>query len=96
LLGIFNRTILLIENGLKPVWVFDGKPPTKKNGELDEKTQDQTVSHLEEIISGVNRKPCRSPQTTAKNHLYYQKITLGCHHHAEIDGHSSCPGTLLS
>jgi len=34
LLGIFNRTILLIENGIKPVWVFDGKPPTKKNGEL--------------------------------------------------------------
>lgn len=32
LLGIFNRTILLIENGIKPVWVFDGKPPTKKNG----------------------------------------------------------------
>lgn len=34
LLGLFNRTILLIENGIKPVWVFDGKPPTKKNGEL--------------------------------------------------------------
>lgn len=34
LLGLFNRTLLLIENGIKPVWVFDGKPPTKKNGEL--------------------------------------------------------------
>lgn len=34
LLGLFNRTILLVENGIKPVWVFDGKAPTKKNGEL--------------------------------------------------------------
>jgi flap endonuclease-1 len=32
LLGLFNRTLLLIENGIRPVWVFDGKPPTKKNG----------------------------------------------------------------
>jgi len=32
LLGLFNRTLLLIDNGIKPVWVFDGKPPTKKNG----------------------------------------------------------------
>jgi flap endonuclease-1 len=32
LLGLFNRTLLLIENGIKPVWVFDGKAPTKKNG----------------------------------------------------------------
>lgn len=34
LLGLFNRTLLLIENGIKPIWVFDGKAPTKKNGEL--------------------------------------------------------------
>ena len=34
MLGLFNRTLLLIENGIKPVWVFDGKPPTKKDGEL--------------------------------------------------------------
>jgi flap endonuclease-1 len=32
LLGLFNRTIVLIENGIKPVWVFDGKAPTRKNG----------------------------------------------------------------
>lgn len=34
LLGMMNRTIALLENGMKPVWVFDGKPPTKKNGEV--------------------------------------------------------------
>jgi flap endonuclease-1 len=30
LLGLFHRTILLIENGIKPIWVFDGKPPELK------------------------------------------------------------------
>jgi flap endonuclease-1 len=30
LLGIFNRTCQLMENGIKPVWVFDGTPPDIK------------------------------------------------------------------
>ena len=34
MLGIFNRTCALLEYGIKPVWVFDGKPPTKKDGEI--------------------------------------------------------------
>jgi flap endonuclease-1 len=34
LVGLFNRSIQFLENGIKPVWVFDGKPPTNKNGEL--------------------------------------------------------------
>jgi len=34
LVGLMNRTIMLIENGLKPVWVFDGKPPVLKGGEV--------------------------------------------------------------
>ncbi|KAG5184534.1 PIN domain-like protein [Tribonema minus] len=32
--GMFNRTIKLLTSGLKPVYVFDGKPPTLKGGEL--------------------------------------------------------------
>lgn len=34
LMGMFYRTIRLIENGIKPVYVFDGKPPDLKSGEL--------------------------------------------------------------
>ncbi|CAG8724529.1 2479_t:CDS:2, partial [Acaulospora morrowiae] len=34
LMGIFYRTIRMIENGIKPCYVFDGKPPTLKSGEL--------------------------------------------------------------
>lgn len=34
LMGIFYRTIRMVENGIKPVYVFDGKPPEMKSGEL--------------------------------------------------------------
>ncbi len=32
--GMFNRTIRMMEGGLKPLYVFDGKPPNMKSGEL--------------------------------------------------------------
>lgn len=32
--GMFNRTIRMMESGLKPCYVFDGKPPNMKSGEL--------------------------------------------------------------
>jgi flap endonuclease-1 len=34
LVGLFSRSIQFLENGIKPVWVFDGKPPKRKNGEV--------------------------------------------------------------
>lgn len=30
LVGLFHRTIQFLENGVKPIWVFDGKPPELK------------------------------------------------------------------
>ena len=33
LVGIFHRTIQYMENGIKPIWVFDGKPPDMKAAE---------------------------------------------------------------
>lgn len=32
--GMFNRTIKLMSSGVRPVYVFDGKPPPLKGGEL--------------------------------------------------------------
>jgi len=32
--GLFNRTIRFISEGIRPVYVFDGKPPEFKSGEL--------------------------------------------------------------
>ncbi len=33
--GLFYRTINLVENGIKPVYVFDGKPPEIKRKEIE-------------------------------------------------------------
>ena len=32
LMGFFYRTIRIVENGIKPAYVFDGKPPDLKSG----------------------------------------------------------------
>ncbi|KAL7565558.1 hypothetical protein ACA910_003830 [Epithemia clementina (nom. ined.)] len=35
--GMFNRTIRFLTEGIKPVFVFDGKPPNLKSGELQKR-----------------------------------------------------------
>lgn len=37
--GIFNRTIRFITEGIRPVYVFDGKPPQFKSGELTKRRE---------------------------------------------------------
>ncbi|XP_015429599.1 PREDICTED: flap endonuclease 1 [Dufourea novaeangliae] len=39
LMGTFYRTIRLVEQGVKPVYVFDGKPPNLKGGELAKRAE---------------------------------------------------------
>lgn len=39
LMGMFYRTIRLVDNGIKPVYVFDGKPPQLKSGELAKRAE---------------------------------------------------------
>jgi flap endonuclease-1 len=39
LMGMFYRTIRLMDNGIKPLYVFDGKPPTLKGGELQKRKE---------------------------------------------------------
>jgi hypothetical protein len=34
LMGMFYRTIRMVDNGIRPVYVFDGKPPDMKSGEV--------------------------------------------------------------
>lgn len=38
-MGTFYRTIRLVEHGMKPIYVFDGKPPNLKAGELDKRKE---------------------------------------------------------
>lgn len=36
---MFYRTIRMIDNGIKPVYVFDGKAPEMKSGELQKRSE---------------------------------------------------------
>lgn len=38
-MGMFYRTIRLMEQGIKPIYVFDGKPPNLKGGELAKRAE---------------------------------------------------------
>jgi len=53
--GMFNRTIRLLQAGVKPVYVFDGKPPAMKGGELAsraEKRRDAEAKLKEALKAG--------------------------------------------
>ena len=39
LVGLFYRTIQLMDHGVRLVWVFDGKAPLEKGGELSKRKE---------------------------------------------------------
>lgn len=53
---MFNRTIMLLEKGIKPCWVFDGKPPKFKSGELAKrkKAKDEAKEKADEALEAGN------------------------------------------
>jgi flap endonuclease-1 len=50
IMGMFYRTIRMVENGIKPLYVFDGAPPKRKSGELakrlDRRTEAEASAEL--------------------------------------------------
>ncbi|XP_050596054.1 flap endonuclease 1 isoform X2 [Bombus affinis] len=58
LMGTFYRTIRLVEQGIKPVYVFDGKPPDLKGGELAKRAErrDETQKLLQAAEEAGNAK----------------------------------------
>jgi flap endonuclease-1 len=39
IMGMFYRTLRMVDNGIKPLYVFDGQPPKLKSGELAKRFQ---------------------------------------------------------
>ena len=84
LMGMFYRTLRIIDNGIKPCYVFDGAPPTLKSGEvrwfkafvegLVSKTLRET-RRGDESLSGSqrNRYRGRSRQVQSKNCTRYKR-----------------------
>ena len=50
-MGMFYRTIRMMENGIKPVYVFDGKPPDMKSGEVAGDRDDDNYDMDFQIVS---------------------------------------------
>ncbi len=52
LVGMFHRTIQFLECGVKPIWVFDGKPPDLKNKTLEarKETKDKAVEDKKDAL----------------------------------------------
>ncbi|CRG83000.1 flap endonuclease-1 [Talaromyces islandicus] len=45
LMGMFYRTLRMVDNGIKPLYVFDGAPPKMKSGELAKRTARKREAH---------------------------------------------------
>ena len=56
LMGIFYRTLRMIDNGIKPVYVFDGKPPLLKSDELIKRSErrEEAGKNMEAAIKEDN------------------------------------------
>ncbi|CEP60940.1 multifunctional nuclease RAD27 LALA0_S02e03136g [Lachancea lanzarotensis] len=58
LMGIFYRTLRMIDNGIKPCYVFDGKPPILKSHELDKRSARRatTEEKLKEAVEEAEKQ----------------------------------------
>ncbi|OHS94785.1 XPG I-region family protein [Tritrichomonas foetus] len=56
--GLLSRTIYFVQNGIKPVYVFDGKPPEMKSGELQKRAEKRAEAEkqLESAIEQGNQE----------------------------------------
>ncbi len=59
--GLFYRTINLAEHGIKPVYVFDGKPPEIKYIEIErrKKVKSEAVKKYEEAVKRGDKEAAR-------------------------------------
>ena len=65
--GMFFRTARMLESGMKPVYIFDGKPPEAKREELNRRFEKRGDATEElENMKEVRFSPCRG--LLLKNH----------------------------
>lgn len=80
LMGMFYRTLRMIDNGIKPCYVFDGKPPVLKSHELGKRTarREETEKKLAEATDEAERmKQERRLVKVSREHNEEAKKLLG-------------------
>lgn len=72
--GMFNRTIRIMTGGVKPVYVFDGKPPQMKGGELAKRLarrakaeSDLAIAKAAEEVDDINKYSSRLVKVTRQH-----------------------------
>jgi flap endonuclease-1 len=79
--GLFYRTSNLIEMGLKPVYIFDGKPPALKAAEIERRKQSKahaTAEYEKAAIIGdiAKMRTYAQATTTMKDYMLEDSIKL--------------------
>ncbi|KAK4178577.1 putative DNA-repair protein rad2 [Triangularia setosa] len=81
LMGMFYRTLRMVDNGIKPLYVFDGAPPKLKSGELAKRFQRKQEAHegLEEAketgtAEEVEKFSRRTVRVTREHNQECQKL----------------------
>jgi len=81
LMGMFYRTLRIIDNGIKPLYVFDGAPPKLKSGELAKRFQRKATATegLEEAketgtAEDVEKFSRRTVRVTREHNAECQKL----------------------
>ena len=66
-MGLFGRSLTLLEQGIKPVWVFDGQPPQLKMEEITRRKafkQEAGEKVLEKLEEGQADQAAKQAQRT--------------------------------
>ncbi|KDN72092.1 putative XPG domain-containing protein [Colletotrichum sublineola] len=81
LMGLFYRTLRMVDNGIKPLYVFDGAPPKLKSGELAKRFQrkQEATAGLEEAketgtAEDVEKFSRRTVRVTREHNAECQKL----------------------
>lgn len=81
LMGMFYRTLRIVDNGIKPLYVFDGAPPKLKSGELAKRFQRKSEAqeqHEEAKETGtaeeVERFSRRTVRVTKEHNAEAQRL----------------------
>jgi flap endonuclease-1 len=85
--GFLNRTLRMLEAGIKPVYVFDGKPPEFKSAELQERKEkrEKAEAELKEAVEAgdqeaVLKQTKRTVKVTSKMNQDIRRLLtmMGC------------------
>jgi len=69
IMGMFYRTLRIVDNGIKPLYVFDGAPPKLKSGELAKRfarKSEATEAHEEAKETGTAEEVEKFSRRTVK------------------------------